>query len=761
MDISTRTFPSPSAQASASVLPPCEAARHVSKRTAYYNIDSCPYPVYAVDPVQRNRLVPEAFKAELLKYPEPWTVYQYKLHDRSVTPQAVAASMKTAIKLPAPSTLPSQTPSKTPRLSFPEPEDRTDTQKPASCWAYNWQSGSGSGNSCRLPLTENLPETGLLAIYNNDTTATLQVQTGTTIIAVPPQQGAIFKAQEGGCWNKAAEYVSEEVQSFYTNPLMHDHGPMLDTDSKVAPHSGEYYLLPHMVQDLAAHHSPTHSRPQLCKSEAEVREVISTLPRGTPVTLLLQHDNSPHIAAVLLLKTDDDHLLAYVHKTLEPGNPVELDMLHMVCDAMISAEGFDSSFLLTPEYKLQKDFSSCSTYALEALIAFASAPELFSHWLEEEVLRGRNTFLVAQNYADQYTRTGKASPLTEQELERYRQEMLAKVQADPDFDFDDPDAMMTLYSQIIADRPMTKNMKACDLNYSQEIQETRETQKHQLNIFYTQACHTPTALLRLMQANTHELDSRLDDVIDDNGTTLRQYRQHHTHEVPNLIDPENGATRKVFLGALCERYARINEWAALKGEGKVFPPFLRDPGCQGVSEQSSIHFPFRVRHAASLDVATQWFDSHGLTGKPSQSDYDYACDFEEFITSQPCFNPASAAKLKNWIDRLVRPKTHHTPREQLLREWLKISMHASPYRRKKITSVQKHLKRLHRRSTKQGQGSSEPALSRTCLSRVPANAAPLIPAVGKFTLKTVTPSEKDHPVYTLIPRLEPMRPNPT
>lgn len=741
MDIPPRPPTQPSSQVTASVLPPCEAARHVNKRVAYYNIDSCPYPVYAVDTARRHTLIPKEFRSELRRHPQPWTVYQYKLHDRSVTPENAAASMKSATKLEVPDPHSGQALRTASFLPFPAPEDKTDKEESVPFWAYNWQSGSTKGNNCRLPLT-NLQKNSLLAIYNSDTTATLQVQTGAATIAVPPEQGAVFKVQEDDCWTRVAEYYAENVQHFHTNPLMHDHGPMLDTDRKTTPYSGEYFLLPHMVQDLATHHSATHSRPQLCQSETEVHEAIRSLPQGTPVSLLLQHDSSPHMAAVLLLKTDDNRLIAYVHKTLEPDNPLEQDMLHMVCDAMTSAEGFQSSFLLTPGYKLQQDFSSCSTYALDALIVFANAPGLFSRWLEEEVMRGKNTFIVAQNYADQYSSRNKPAPLTDQELERYRQEMLTRAEADPDFDHDDRSVMMVLYSQIIADRPITKTMKVSDLNFHPE---------HQLNIFYTEAHHTPTALLRLMQANTHELDSRMDDVIDDHGTTLRQYRQHHTHEVPNHFDPENGATKKTFLGALCERYSSINEWAVLKREGKVFPPPLRSKKCADANKQTGIHFPFRVRHATSLGVATQWFDSNGLTSKPSQTDFDNICDFEEFVSNHPDFNPASALRLHNWISRLMKPRTHRTPREQLLREWIRIPMYNSHYQRKKITSVQRRLRHLHKKSGTYRQLPAVSARSRTRLSTVPSDAKPLIQTVSKIRLKKVTHSETVNPVSKLTP----------
>ena len=287
----------------------CEAAKHVSKRVAYYNVDNCPYLVYAVDPEKRCSLVPEKFINELRQQSEPWVVCQLELSDQSIDSREVSACMATASRAPCIQRSSDDEISKVIQLNPPpkisEQRDGKD-QEPLKYWGYNWQSSPNTGSVCRLPATSEMPSSGLVAIYNNDPDASLQVMLNSSSkTTIPAQFGMVFQRSSDGQWKKVATHFTEEIQNYHTNPLMHDVGPTLKGDDKTTLYEGEYFLTPEMVQDLVEHNTANQTRPPLCKTEKDVREVFEQLSPGESCGILLQHDDSPHTAAAFLLKTDN------------------------------------------------------------------------------------------------------------------------------------------------------------------------------------------------------------------------------------------------------------------------------------------------------------------------------------------------------------------------------------------------------------------------------------------------------------------------
>ena len=671
----------------------CTAADHVSKRLAYYIHDNCPYPVYAVDPEHRNSLIPSEFMKELYRYKEPWSLYSFKLHNREIRPLDVALSMRHATKAPCLQGSSDKTAPPVFKLNptqvVPAPKDPPSP----TFWTYNWQLTPGTPGSCQLPPAGDFPETSLLAIYNSDSSASLTVKLKEPrrTIMIPPQSGTVFKGSTNDQWLHVADYQGKAIKDCYINPLVCDDGPLLSEDSKIAFRTGEFYLLPYMVQDLVEHNTVTRHRPGLCKTEYDVKQEIDRLQPGQPVSLLLQHYNSPHMCAVLLLKTDDNNLIAYVHKTLEPGNFVELDMLHAVGDAMGYTSEFDGKFLLSPEFQSQKDFSACGTFATDALIAFENKPDTFKTWLVEEVQRGRNTLLVQQNYAAQYTHCDIPDlNFTPDELVQLSQQLEDEELEDEENEEAGQKFLLEAITRITANWPPAKSYTVTDLGY---------VPTHCVHQFCTDIEHTPAVLLKLFQCNPLSLANKLEQEMDDNKTTLGAYRLQHTHKVLDTLDhsPDKDRSRTVFLGALCERYHSMSKWAELKRCQQVQSPQQCYPKPM-IPEETRIHFPYRVRHAESLTEAREWFKANQIKDEsPTPLDFEHACDFEEFVTNNPAFDPAKARGLEKWLKKIMPHKACYTPREQLLKEWLEVSMHAGRYKGRKLKKARKHLKRISKK----------------------------------------------------------------
>ena len=365
---------------------------YLIKTQGYYVLDSLPYTQYALPVPIREALISDDAKREF-STPIAWADrYRFKPVRELQYTRSLGDFMKKAMSGKG-----SKDPNQygialcNPQGSYNLPDTK-------------WTPMTGP-KPCSLELNPVNPDESdkTLAIYNQHEKRSIIVKAdGRKIHQLKPKCGLILQPDSTSgspLWGIAALYHSpKDTPVIETNPLLRDHPLELDTDGKQHQDStteGEYFLTAPMILDLAEAQSKGKIRPPLCQSVDDMQQILETFVHSThgdkskAMSVVIYDDHSNHFVAVRLL-IQDNKLLVFINESLDRNNSAAQCLKDMVVKGIHKTKPTQQIILLTPDFKSQKDFSSCGVFTLKTFRAFEKNPNL-DQWLWKQAKECNNT----------------------------------------------------------------------------------------------------------------------------------------------------------------------------------------------------------------------------------------------------------------------------------------------------------------------------------------------------------------------------------
>lgn len=206
--------------------------------------------------------------------------------------------------------------------------------------------------------------------------------------------------------------------------------------------------------------------------------------------------------------------------------------------------------------------------------------------------------------------------------------------------------------------------------------------KEPVEVVVLDAAKIPAQLFKMYQGSQKLLtDEHKSTVVtsDDRRMTLAEYRDSHTHNIPNLIEGEE-TTLTRCLSATKKRYKYIDTWSKLPEDKKTDPAAIPMDCSATELPKPANWFPYNLRYAGSAASAKKLMQETYPEARPlTDHHFRMSCEFEAFVQGNEDFEKEMAKSLIKHLAALLHPACLVDPASRLFREWCLISLENSTY----------------------------------------------------------------------------------
>ncbi|WP_062263847.1 helix-loop-helix domain-containing protein [Endozoicomonas arenosclerae] len=361
----------PSGPVSSEAFDEREVYSHVRKSFGFHFLDTLPVKIFKLLEPDRQHFLGTPLCDRLKRDTDNWDIYRITNARESFdkrSPDDLAHSMALSYRRKAESS-----------------KDMPATPDKPKSLGYNWKYGHST--DLKLPKADRFEENTLISVFNSEEKKTLVIQNHEerTHLNLESWKGLILERTTGQngkpVWRKGAEFGAVKDQFIQSNPLVFDIPRVFDTTGKPLPHpvtEGELYPTSDVVQDLFELKHGT--RPEVFRTSEEMIPWMKTLQEDGAVSFIVQHSFAAHMIAARIIRKGD-HLVCYLHETLDGGNKHSEGIYKEVTKALERAFPTMNRVILSPAFESQKDFSSCGVFTEKTLNALAKPENKLDPWL--------------------------------------------------------------------------------------------------------------------------------------------------------------------------------------------------------------------------------------------------------------------------------------------------------------------------------------------------------------------------------------------
>ncbi|WP_434000781.1 helix-loop-helix domain-containing protein [Endozoicomonas sp.] len=343
----------------------------VRKSFGFHFLDTLPVKVFRLLEADREHFLGKPLCERLKRDTDDWDIYRISnvrkpLDERN--PEDLAHCMALAYRQKAGSC-----------------KDMPATPDDPKSLGYNWKHSHST--DLKLPKADRFDEGTLISVFNSEKSRTLPLKNHEekTHLSLKPWKGLILERTTGQngkpVWRKGAEFGAVKDQYIQSNPLVFDIPRVFDTSGQPLPCTGtegELYPTTKVVQDLFQRKHGT--KPEVFRNSEQMIPWLEVLEEDTEVSFIVQHSFAAHMIAARIIRKGN-HLVCYLHETLDSGNKHSEGIYEEVTKALESAFPTINRVMLSPAFESQKDFSSCGVFTEKTLKALAKPGNGLDEWL--------------------------------------------------------------------------------------------------------------------------------------------------------------------------------------------------------------------------------------------------------------------------------------------------------------------------------------------------------------------------------------------
>ncbi len=285
-----------------------------------------------------------------------------------------------------------------------------------------------------------------LCLYNHSWKTGLIMYKNSQLTELMDGEGIVLRYPGGGTsgWVIESQYKREPIKSVDMNPLVRD---QKKAAGQIAV--GEYFLPPEAVQDLVGSQIDSGIKPPVyhfsgaSKLDFHALKAIASgikkkISHNDAFSFIVMNDSECHMVAIRM-RCKDGQVMIYIHETLSPdalGTRAIRDFVIAGAQKAISNYIDHKIFCITTPVpdktgmKFQKDFRSCGSIAIDALVYFETGE--FDAWVSEVIHGRKGQWIQKENeFFDEAVESVDCGSLKSAKKSKYVKEIMVLWEAVP------------------------------------------------------------------------------------------------------------------------------------------------------------------------------------------------------------------------------------------------------------------------------------------------------------------------------------------